>query len=1048
VLTSCRFLAASWLVRQVCNRAKHSVKAMHDAARTRVNNPEEIHSKSWKQIENSGGEYTDLARKTISWLIFAKRSLSPEEVTAALSIEPGVYSFDRQRSIFAENIQKACRGLVVLKAKGRRIKVAHASVKEYFLSREDFRVMRFELTRVCFTYIACSLNGVDECDEIFSPSIEIDEDDERGRLYSFEMPLDDSSTFDNSQAIARGGQLASGSSIRGALSSSSSSSLSSLSSYASTGFNEAVFSGSSDVGTDFTDEDSDDGQDRIARLTPPKMLAAWLPNELLRGMETRAFFKYSLSSCQWHLEECVRAEREQHLQAKRRECIQAKHEACIRAKRELCIEHDSEGWIDANSLPDDVITDVAGFLAAVVDCSEIHAIDSTPHKASRLHLAVLLGITTIVQQALDDPMQDLEARDSFQRTPSMWAALLNNDRLFNQLVEAGADINATDELGDGVLRYACFLTRDAILLKSILRMADAKFKDTTMLSSAIDAGNTKLSELLLDEPGVAPIQSEKHRLTPLHLALRRKDSALSMLLLERGASAAGYDNMGRTALLAAIFHHLDTNVIETLIKKDGQDILATDNKGLSALHLAVQHKYRKEAVIQLLLKAKCDPSLVSALGQTPLHVFLQEMDYTTGGYETLTAGEKLRIAKALTCSSEAMLQIGKKTRRNVFHLACASGSLLIVKHLLLAVHREQGEEGLRSALNALDSGGNPPLLVNASQRPPTILEHVLGHYKNCLDVKLQHHPYKNSYLHSAIELKLDKKWLQVLIKRCPELLQYECGRGWTPLFFAVERDHYVATQLLMSVELDLGRLCNDRHIFNQACQYCHSEDIPKLILGYTALDEWLLPKQKNPNWHLSEHRRNSIQILLREVNELDTSCLKIQEQVMASPNVAMSHTNDYGERAIHVATTRSSIRILRKVLARMSELDDDSLNQIASSGKSPLDFALERGNNEIIGELLSLKARPGLEWDENSSLITRWGQMTWYQDLQAALKDAITTPSSITACWRHDEKKRSDHVWFDEQKSGQVYIELEVPYGARSPVRRLQFVTTSHDQGQ
>lgn len=81
-------------------------------------------------------------------------------------------------------------------------------------------------------------------------------------------------------------------------------------------------------------------------------------------------------------------------------------------------------------------------------------------------------------------------------------------------------------------------------------------------------------------------------LTPLLLAVRLKDVATASLLLHRGADINAKDDLGMTALLAAVY--IKSEKLARLVVKwsDHNLVNATDDKGRSPLMIAAQRQHK------------------------------------------------------------------------------------------------------------------------------------------------------------------------------------------------------------------------------------------------------------------------------------------------------------------------------------------------------------------------------------------------------------------------------------------------------------------------
>lgn len=156
---------------------------MEEAANKGSNDPNAIYSKTWDQITAVGN--SELPRRVIGLLTFAKRTLSAEELTTALSTRPSVYFIDAKNKHFPEDLEAACRGLVVIdrQTSAQRLRLAHQTVQEYFSRTPDFQAMQREFCNICFTYLITVLRPLHPNEESLDSDSD-GEDDEGSRSSS------------------------------------------------------------------------------------------------------------------------------------------------------------------------------------------------------------------------------------------------------------------------------------------------------------------------------------------------------------------------------------------------------------------------------------------------------------------------------------------------------------------------------------------------------------------------------------------------------------------------------------------------------------------------------------------------------------------------------------------------------------------------------------------------------------------------------------------------------------------------------------------------
>ncbi|NLI79232.1 MAG: hypothetical protein GX442_22655 [Candidatus Riflebacteria bacterium] len=118
-------------------------------------------------------------------------------------------------------------------------------------------------------------------------------------------------------------------------------------------------------------------------------------------------------------------------------------------------------------------------------------------------------------------------------SPLMAAASHRRDPIVDLLLEAGADLAATDSIGLGALMYALVAKREAVALRFLERGAPV-------------AVATHVSKT--EEPSSRGNENTVTGLTPLHVASLTGSAEVIRQLLERGADPSATDSLGRTPM--------------------------------------------------------------------------------------------------------------------------------------------------------------------------------------------------------------------------------------------------------------------------------------------------------------------------------------------------------------------------------------------------------------------------------------------------------------------------------------------------------------------
>ncbi|KAJ4177991.1 hypothetical protein NW767_014970 [Fusarium falciforme] len=212
-----------------------------------------------------------------------------------------------------------------------------------------------------------------------------------------------------------------------------------------------------------------------------------------------------------------------------------------------------------------------------------------PMEMTGVHVAAYFGLLDAIK-GLREKGLDLEAKDSYGRTPLSWASQRGNEEVVTWLLNNKADPNSK---------------------------ATAPFMDgCTPLWFAAQNGHEAVVKVLLAKPGVewdSPIVDGQ---TPLSRAARNGHEAIVRLLLNHRVKINLPDKNGQTPLSLAAKNGHDA-VVQALLDMDQVDVNAKDNSGRTPLSLAAENG--REAVVKALLDAdQIDVNAKDNSGRTPL----------------------------------------------------------------------------------------------------------------------------------------------------------------------------------------------------------------------------------------------------------------------------------------------------------------------------------------------------------------------------------------------------------------------------------------------
>jgi ankyrin repeat protein len=108
-----------------------------------------------RRIKDQALQYSKLAGKVISWILHAKRQLSPLELQHAVAVELGMPKFDEKNMADIELSISVCAGLVILDHETNVVRFVHYTTQEYFKQtwKEWFPGSHIHIAKACVTYL-------------------------------------------------------------------------------------------------------------------------------------------------------------------------------------------------------------------------------------------------------------------------------------------------------------------------------------------------------------------------------------------------------------------------------------------------------------------------------------------------------------------------------------------------------------------------------------------------------------------------------------------------------------------------------------------------------------------------------------------------------------------------------------------------------------------------------------------------------------------------------------------------------------------------------
>jgi ankyrin repeat protein len=106
-----------------------------------------------QRIQLQHSEARQLAMKTLTLVLYAKRPLTVEELLEALAIEIWSPGHELDDIVHEEVMLECCKGLVKVQTTDRTVHFSHCSVQNYIQSHPDLLPSNLYLAKICLTYL-------------------------------------------------------------------------------------------------------------------------------------------------------------------------------------------------------------------------------------------------------------------------------------------------------------------------------------------------------------------------------------------------------------------------------------------------------------------------------------------------------------------------------------------------------------------------------------------------------------------------------------------------------------------------------------------------------------------------------------------------------------------------------------------------------------------------------------------------------------------------------------------------------------------------------
>ncbi len=777
-----RFLFAYFQIRRLCDQ--NNLRGVRQTLKAMPKGIDDSYGVDIDRIAQQPEEDCQLAKRALSYIFGAKRTLRAEELRHALAVEDGDTELDEESFPKLSIIFNASAGLIRFDQKSNTVGFVHYTLQQYFEANRDKLLPDIQslLGRVCLTYLAFNIFGSGPCSD--GQALQ-----QRLQVYSF---LD--------YAARNWGHHVIGNSLLMDLVLAYLGDYQKLSSFVQV--------------LHLIPNRTNDWQDRFPKHFGPSHVAAyWGLDEILgflfqKGIDINNQDSYGqtalkVAAKRGHdstVQLLLQNEANIHIQNGSGEtalywAARNGHMAIVQSlviKGAKVMTEDDEGWTALDWAVIGGKVDVLRFLLS--DGFDIQS----DGKYKALYLAAGEGYEETVKMLLDHGA-DVNEKDWLGSTALDWAAPGGHVATVQVLLRYGCDLNSRDKYENTALHWA-------IQHKAVVQLLLAKGAD---FNARNDCGQTALSWVARDGPlSVAQILlvdynadvniRDIYGCTALHGAALKGRADMLHLLLEQGADPNIEDKDGWTSLHVAALKGYEA-IVELLLKSiDG---------GEAILHWVAlqQNDQEKAAIIGEILEKKAEGSTVL----TGLRVPVSERHLTrlqalldmgadinamdVGGSTALivAADDGYEDAVLLLLQNRADVNINGSRGWPALHWASQGKEIAIVQHLI-----DYGAE-----VNARKNGWTAMLLA-AKQECLPVVDSLL---ENGADVNAKDYHGRRALHWAAGAGHTDMVWL--LAKNKADLNAVDRW-GRTALMWAIENMRSVAF-LLMDIGADVKERAQD-----------------------------------------------------------------------------------------------------------------------------------------------------------------------------------------------------------------------------------------------
>ncbi|OBT85043.1 hypothetical protein VE02_07148 [Pseudogymnoascus sp. 03VT05] len=558
----------------------------------------EAYDEAIERIESQLPEESELAKTVISWITYAMRQLTTEELSHALAVEAGELELDKDNISDIEDIISVCAGLVTFDEESDIIRLVHYTTQEYFdRVREVWNPKaQEEIVSTCLTYLSFQTFSTGHCNDDVELESRIRQNpflDYAARYWgNHALPIQQTIEKLALPFLCTTNQLACSTQVAFA------------SNYKFDGYS----------------------QDMANNLTGIHVAA-------LLGM---TYLLQELTQIDGN-KNCIHIDaRDSYGWTPLSWAASSGHEAVVKLllQRDDVVP-DSKDNYNRTPLTWAAFKGHDAIVKLLVELDNVEADSKDKGGQTPLSSAARWGNEGPVKLLLERNDVDANSKDKDDSTPLYWAAgyswpeqKSNHEAIVKLLLDRhDVEPDSKNKNGRTPLLAAAEWGNEAIVTLLLERDAIADSKDNdgrTPLSNAARGGHDAIVKLLLERGDVMADLKDNSGRTPLSWAASSAFGTVVKLLLERNdVNASSEDNMGRTPFWWAAnssWSHDDikqVSAVKLLLERDDVVFDSKDNNGRTPLSIAAERGHRGIAKL-LLGRDDVDPNSKDKDGYTPL----------------------------------------------------------------------------------------------------------------------------------------------------------------------------------------------------------------------------------------------------------------------------------------------------------------------------------------------------------------------------------------------------------------------------------------------